>query len=46
MAEQLSFSVRTIHKHRSNIIAKMDLESNEDSLIDWVHDNRELLNDL
>jgi DNA-binding NarL/FixJ family response regulator len=46
MAEQLSISVRTIHKHRSNIIAKMDLESNENSLTDWVHDNRELLNDL
>lgn len=46
MAEQLSFSVRTINKHRSNIIAKLELGSNEDSLTDRVHDNRELLNDL
>lgn len=46
IAEQLSISVRTIQKHRSNIISKMDLESHEDSLTVWVHDNRELLNDL
>jgi two-component system nitrate/nitrite response regulator NarL len=39
----LSISSRTVDKHRSNIISKLDLSSNSDSLTIWAKENKELL---
>ena len=43
IAEILLVSARTVDKHRSNIIAKLDLSSNSDALAVWVKENKELL---
>jgi two-component system nitrate/nitrite response regulator NarL len=43
IAEILSISSRTVEKHRSNIISKLDLSSASDSLNVWVKENQELL---
>lgn len=43
IAEILSISSRTVDKHRSNIISKLDLPSDSDSLSAWVKENKELL---
>jgi len=46
ISEQLSISIRTVQKHRSNIIAKLDLSSDSDALATWVLENKALLNIL
>ncbi len=43
IAEILSISQRTVDKHRSNIIAKLDVSSDSGSLAVWVKENKELL---
>jgi two-component system nitrate/nitrite response regulator NarL len=43
IAEILTISSRTVDKHRSNIISKLDLSSGSDSLSAWVKENQELL---
>lgn len=43
IAEILSISIRTVDKHRSNIITKLDLPSTSDSLFLWVKSNKDLL---
>jgi DNA-binding NarL/FixJ family response regulator len=43
IAEILSISSRTVDKHRSNIISKLDLPSDSDSLSVWVKENKDLL---
>lgn len=42
IGELLSVSIRTIQKHRSNIIAKLDLPSSTNALSLWVYENKEL----
>lgn len=43
IGEQLSISSRTVEKHRSNIIAKLDLSSKMDALPIWAKEHKELL---
>lgn len=43
IAKQLSNSVRTIEKHRSNIIAKLKLEKNPYSLTNWAIEHQEVI---
>nr|WP_255528009.1 helix-turn-helix transcriptional regulator [Salegentibacter sp. BLCTC] len=43
IALKLSISIRTVEKHRSNIINKLDLSFSEASLSSWVRDNKELI---
>jgi len=42
IAVLLTISYRTVQKHRSNIIAKLDLSSDADSLSVWASQNKEL----
>jgi two-component system nitrate/nitrite response regulator NarL len=46
IAEILSISIRTVDKHRSNIITKLDLSSTSDSLSFWVKQNKDLLENI
>ncbi|TXD51040.1 MULTISPECIES: response regulator [unclassified Polaribacter] len=46
IAEILSISTRTVDKHRSNIISKLDLPSDADALTVWVKENKELLDNV
>ncbi|MDP5106643.1 MAG: response regulator transcription factor [Polaribacter sp.] len=46
IAEILSISVRTVDKHRSNIITKLALSSTSESLFTWVNSNKELLENV
>lgn len=46
IAEILSISSRTVDKHRSNIISKLDLPSDSDSLSMWVKENKDLLENV
>tara|TARA_R110001632_G_scaffold18408_4_gene57047 strand:+ start:15413 stop:16057 length:645 start_codon:yes stop_codon:yes gene_type:complete len=46
IAEILSISSRTVDKHRSNIISKLDLSSDADSLSLWVKENKDLLENV
>ena len=46
IAEILSISSRTVDKHRSNIISKLDLPSDSDSLTLWVKENKDLLDNV
>jgi two-component system nitrate/nitrite response regulator NarL len=46
IAETLSISIRTVDKHRSNIITKLNLASTADSLSFWVKRNKELLENV
>jgi DNA-binding NarL/FixJ family response regulator len=46
IAETLSISIRTVDKHRSNIITKLDLASTADALSFWVKSNKELLENV
>ena len=46
IAEILSISSRTVDKHRSNIISKLDLPSDSDSLSVWVKENKDLLENV
>lgn len=42
IAELLTISYRTVQKHRSNIISKLDLPSDSDALSQWVLKNKDL----
>ncbi|MBC3846062.1 response regulator transcription factor [Winogradskyella echinorum] len=44
IAELLSISTRTVEKHKSNIIKKLNLESKQNSLLIWAKENAEFLN--
>lgn len=44
IAEHLFISKRTVEKHRSNIIHKLDLKSTQNALLLWVQQNPEVLN--
>lgn len=46
VAEILSVSKRTIHKHRSNIISKLNLESHRDALANYAQNNRLLIREF
>jgi DNA-binding NarL/FixJ family response regulator len=46
IAEILTISIRTVDKHRSNIISKLNLNSDTDSLTVWVKENKDLLESL
>jgi len=43
IAEQLKVSPRTIQKHRTNIISKLNLEPSKDSLSIWTDNHKELV---
>lgn len=43
IADRLSISFRTVEKHRSNIIHKLNLDSRRQKLAEWVIINRKLL---
>ena len=43
IAEYLTLSYRTIEKHRSNIIMKLDLPKEKDILSIWVQENLEFI---
>ena len=43
IAEVLSISTRTVEKHRSNIISKLDLPSGSESVPKWVYKNKDLI---
>jgi len=43
IAKQLFISPRTVEKHRSNIIAKLDLEPKTNSLLIWAKENQKRL---
>ncbi|WP_452220202.1 response regulator [Lacinutrix salivirga] len=43
IAEQLSSSSRTVEKHRSNIMKKLELERSPNALTVWANLNKELL---
>lgn len=43
IADLLTISPRTVQKHRANIISKLDLSPNMDSLSLWAIENKELL---
>jgi DNA-binding NarL/FixJ family response regulator len=46
ISEILTISIRTVDKHRSNIISKLNLSSDNDSLSVWVKENKDLLESL
>lgn len=43
IASALSSSIRTIEKHRSNILKKLELEQNTNALTNWVMGQRNLI---
>lgn len=43
IAETLLISVRTVQKHRSNILSKLEIESAVDGLSLWVSNHKELI---
>lgn len=46
ISERLTISIRTVQKHRTNIIEKLELISHVDSLSIWVEENKALLTEL
>lgn len=46
ISERLTISIRTVQKHRANIIEKLELNSQIDSLSNWVEENKVLLDQL
>lgn len=46
IAELFHVSERTVEKHRSNIIGKLNLDGQSNSLTNWAIENRNLLNSL
>lgn len=46
IAEILNVSARTIEKHRSNIISKLDLESKSNALTNWAFVNKNSISNL
>lgn len=43
IADHLLISVRTVQKHRSNIIQKLDIENHDDQLTSWTQKYKELI---
>ncbi len=43
IAEVLTISVRTVEKHRSNIIKKLDLTNEMDALSNWAQEHKDLI---
>lgn len=43
IAESLHISLRTVQKHRTNILNKLQLASNLDALSIWVNDNKDII---
>ena len=43
IASQLFISYRTVEKHRSNIITKLNIEPKTNSLLIWAKENHEKL---
>lgn len=43
IGELLTISVRTVQKHRANIIAKLELPTGVDSLTSWTSEHQELI---
>ena len=39
----LSISKRTVDKHRTNIIAKLELEPASNTLLDWIRSHKEIV---
>ena len=46
ISDTLLISVRTVQKHRANIIKKLNLSSDQDALNNWVNKNKELISSL
>ncbi|RNC86405.1 MAG: DNA-binding response regulator [Winogradskyella sp.] len=46
ISETLLISVRTVQKHRANIIKKLSLSSDQDALTNWVSQNKALISSL
>lgn len=46
IGQLLSISSRTVEKHRSNIIAKLDLSPETDALVIWTKEYKEFLSNL
>ncbi|MGB1312013.1 MAG: response regulator [Bizionia paragorgiae] len=46
IAEHLNCSVRTVEKHRSNIVKKLKLEKSHNALMIWANLNKELLENV
>lgn len=46
IGEQLSVSARTVEKHRSNIIAKLDLPHQSDALVFWTKEFQDIVANL
>ncbi|WP_296703030.1 response regulator transcription factor [Algoriphagus sp.] len=44
IAEKLFIAERTVDKHRSNMISKLNLEKKHNSLLLWAQKNREIIN--
>lgn len=44
IAKERYCSARTIEKHRSNIIRKLDITSTQNALLVWIMQNLELFN--
>ena len=44
IAETLSIAERTVDKHRSNIIKKLDLDKRPNALLIWAQKNKEFIN--
>ncbi|MEP0266153.1 response regulator transcription factor [Dokdonia sp.] len=44
IADHLFISKRTVEKHRSNVIHKLDIKSSQNALLLWVQKNPELFN--
>ncbi|WP_026956397.1 response regulator [Algoriphagus vanfongensis] len=43
IAEKLFISERTVEKHRSNMVSKLDLEKKSNSLLIWAQKNKDLI---
>ena len=46
IAETLFISIRTVEKHRSNIITKLELENTNNALTNWAYLHRNVIKDL
>ncbi|RMB58053.1 DNA-binding response regulator [Dokdonia sinensis] len=46
IAEELFVSVRTVEKHRSNIILKMELKGNTNTLTNWALTNKQAISNI
>ena len=46
ISEALLISVRTVQKHRTNIIKKLSLSSDQDALTIWVSNHKELISTI